>query len=285
MKLSRRALFKYSLRAVVGSSLVAFGGYYYTTGIETTWLAVEQVTIPLKQLPPALEGFRLVLMSDFHLYPYTRLEVVQEAVALANSLKPDLIVLAGDYVLESADAIDDLAPVLAGLNAAHGVFAILGNHDLWTNGTTVLNGLERAGVPVLYNSGIALGTGTGMLYLAGLDDGWSGQPDLERALAQRPADAPTILLMHEPDFADQFAQDGRVVLQLSGHTHGGQVRLPGIGALVLPPYGRMYDQGLFQVGDMWLYTTRGIGVIGPPLRLNCRPEVTEITLVSGHGPE
>ena len=85
--------------------------------------------------------------------------------------------------------------------------------------------------------------------------------------------------MHEPDFADEYALDGRVSLQLSGHSHGGQVRLPGLGALVLPRYAQKYDQGLYRVRDMWLYTNRGIGLIGPPVRFCCRPEVTEITLV------
>ena len=104
-------------------------------------------------------------------------------------------------------------------------------------------------------------------------------PDLSKALEKRPGNVPTLLLVHEPDFADAFSADGTVSLQLSGHTHGGQIRLPGIGALVLPRHGQKYDQGLYRVKDMWVYTTRGIGVIGPPVRLNCRPEITEITLV------
>ena len=118
-----------------------------------------------------------------------------------------------------------------------------------------------------------------MIFLAGLDDGWSGQPDLNLALQNLSPGIPTILLMHEPDFADIFSKDKRVSLQLSGHTHGGQVRIPGLGAIVLPDYGKKYEQGLYRVKDMWLYTNRGIGVIWPAVRFNCRPEITEITLV------
>jgi len=143
----------------------------------------------------------------------------------------------------------------------------------------VLTALKESGLPVLINSGLALNMGQQMLYLVGLDDGWMGHPDLSKALEQRRGKTPTILLVHEPDFADTFCADSTVSLQLSGHSHGGQIRIPGVGALVLPPHGRKYDQGLYRVKDMWVYTTRGIGVIGPPVRLNCRPEITEITLV------
>jgi predicted MPP superfamily phosphohydrolase len=132
---------------------------------------------------------------------------------------------------------------------------------------------------VLHNEALTLNINGAGFTLAGVDDVWSGQPDLRAALNQVPPDSPTLLLAHEPDFADISAQDGRVALQLSGHTHGGQVRLPGVGALILPYLGQKYDIGLRQVGQMWVYTSRGVGLIGPPIRLNCPPEITEITLV------
>jgi len=179
-------------------------------------------------------------------------------------------------VTDSAEDIYELAPVLGQLNARRGVFAVLGNHDWWTDAQVVRGGLEQAGVPVLMNSGLRLPEG---VYLAGVDDVWSGQPDLRAALAKNPSNAPTILLAHEPDFVDEFSLDERVALQLSGHTHGGQIRLPFRGALVLPPYGQKYDYGLFRVRQTWLYTNSGIGSAFFGLRLNCRPEVAEITLV------
>ncbi len=278
MKTSRRGFLKAFGQMVLGGSMALAGGYGYSTQIEPGWLTVERVEVPLKNLKSGLEGFKIVQLSDIHLHPYTQLEFVQQAVARVNTLQPDLVVLTGDYVLESADSIFELAPTLAGLNAKYGIFTIFGNHDLWTNETVVRRGLQQAGLPLLVNEGLALGVGKEILYLAGLDDGWSGQLDLEAALAQWPSAAPTILLAHEPDLADIFALDGRISLQLSGHSHGGQVRLPGIGAPILPHLGRKYDQGLYRVGDMWVYTNRGLGLGPIPTRFNCPPEITEITL-------
>ncbi len=183
-------------------------------------------------------------------------------------------------MLDEANSIFELAPVLARLNARYGVFSVLGNHDHWKGATVVRRGLEESGLAILNNSGLTLSKGQERLYLAGLDDGWVGRSNLSQALEKQPQGVPTILLMHEPDFADTFSADGRISLQLSAHIHGGQVRLPGIGAPFLPRHGRKYDQGLYRVQDMWLYTNRGIGVTNPPVRFNCRPEVTEIKLVA-----
>jgi hypothetical protein len=255
------------------------GGYYYVSQAEPHWPKVERIQIPLKNLDSALDGFKIVHLSDLHLFPYTTLDFIKAAVGAIQSLQPDLIALTGDYVLESAEAIFDLGPVLAGLNPRYGLYAVLGNHDLWTDRRVVRQGLEQQGIPVLTNTGRAIGVGRAALYVAGVDDGWSGQPDLAAALAGRPDHTPTLLLAHEPDQVDSFSADGRVSLQLSGHTHGGQVRLPGLGAPILPHLGRKYDQGLYRVNDTWLYTNRGLGVIWPPIRFNCRPEITEITLV------
>ena len=268
---------------VVASGAVV-GAYRYGTRIETEWLQTERVTIPVKHLGSSFEGFKVVHMSDFHLYPHTQIELIKRAVEITNRLKPDLIALTGDYVSgyrsRNAEAIFELAPVLSTLNAKHGVFSVLGNHDCSTNRSIVLAGLRECGLPVLINNGLALSKGQQVLYLAGLDDGRRGRPYLPKALEKRPGNVPTLLLVHEPDFADTYSSDGTISLQLSGHSHGGQIRLPGVGALALPRYGRKYDQGLYRVRDMWVYTTRGIGVTGRlPIRINCRPEITEITLV------
>jgi uncharacterized protein len=276
---SRRSFLK-ALAALVGSGCVStIGGYSYSTRVEPFWLAVEHVSVPIRNLHPSIEGFTIALLSDFHLYPYTKIDFIHQVVERTNQLAPDLVVFTGDYVLHRADAIFELAPVLAQINAPYGLFTILGNHDIWTNAQVVQQGLQEAGLPVLINAGVLLTVNKGQIYLAGLDDGWSGQPDLPRALEGAPPDVPVILLMHEPDFADEYAQDGRIALQLSGHSHGGQVRIPLVGAPILPPYGQKYSNGLYHIGTMWLYTNRGIGVIGPPVRFNCRPEITILTLV------
>lgn len=280
MKATRRGFLKAFGHTVIGGSLAAVTGYTYATYVEPGWLSIERVQIPCKNLKPALGGLKVVQMSDFHLHPFTEVGLIQAAVDKANALKPDLTLLTGDYVLAGADSIFELAPVLAGLNARYGVFTILGNHDWWTDAVVVRQGLRQQGLPVLHNEGVLLQIGGQQLYVAGVDDCWSGQPNLEAALAQLPAGVPAILLAHEPDFAEQFARDGRLSLQLSGHSHGGQVRLPGLAPFVLPRYAEKYHTGLYQVDGMWLYTNRGIGVIGPPVRFNCPPEITEITLVA-----
>ena len=245
---------------------------------ETGELVVNQITIPVKNLHPALEGFKIVQLTDIHIYPITPVEVAAEAVAIANSLKPDLAVLTGDYVWREGEAIFELAPVLADLNARNGLYAIIGNHDIWEGLEISFTGLRDAGIPVVINQGLTITEGAGSLYLAGLDDGMSGQPDLAAALDGMPAEAPVVLLMHEPDPADEYSLDGRISLQLSGHTHGGQVRIRDM-PMVLPPLGRKYDLGLYNVNGMWLYVSPGIGEISVPLRYNCPPEVSEITLV------
>ncbi len=277
MTINRREFLKGLGTLAAGASIATIGAYEYSY-IESQAVVVERVQIPLRNLRSSLEGFKIVQLSDIHLHPYTQIGLVQEVVTIANTLKPDVVVLTGDYVLQSAGSIFELAPALAALNAKYGVFAVLGNHDLWTNEEIVQLGFAEARLPVLHNKGLALGVGQETIYLAGLDDGWSGKPDLNAALDNLPANTPAILLAHEPDLADTFSQDGRVSLQLSGHTHGGQVRLPGVGAPYAPVMGRKYVQGLFNVNDMWLYTNRGIGLV-LPFRINCPPEITEITLV------
>lgn len=279
MRTTRRRLLRSGL-GLVGTGLAALGGYHYAMHIEPAWLKIEHVRVPLP-IPSGLEGFRIALLSDFHLYPHIQVEHIRRAVDLANRLKPDLALLTGDYVDSTASAVYDLAPELARLDAKFGIYSILGNHDLWTDADLIRVELERQGLPVLVNRALTLNIGRERLVLAGLDDTWSGHPDLRVALAQAPSDLPTIVMMHEPDLADTLSLDGRVSLQLSGHSHGGQVRLPRRGAPVLPYLGSKYDAGLYRVRDMWVYTTRGVGVVGPPVRLNCRPEVTEITLIAG----
>ena len=272
MRVTRRGFLKWAGGAVLGGA----AGVGYVTKIEPEWLSVEQQIISLPKLPAGLDGYKIVQLSDFHLYPFTSLDLVEKTVARTNELAPDLVVLTGDYVLETAASIFDLAPELAKLNPRHGIFAVLGNHDHWTEAAVVKQGLAEQGIELLHNQGVLLNEG--QFLLAGVDDLWSGAPDIERALADWREGVPTILLAHEPDFADQFLGDGRIQLQLSGHTHGGQVRVPGVGPVVLPRYGQKYHNGLYQVGPSQVYVNRGIGIIGPAVRLNCPPEITEFVL-------
>src|SRR5262245_23104009 len=142
--MNRRQFLKGLGLIAASGALLSGGGYTYVTQVETGWLVVEQVRLPIPNLDPAWEGFKIVQMSDLHLHPYTQLPFVQKAVAMANGLKPDLVALTGDYVLESRpEAIFELAPALAGLNPKYGIFATLGNHDHGTNATVVREGLSR----------------------------------------------------------------------------------------------------------------------------------------------
>lgn len=275
--LTRRGFLK-----VAGLALA--GGVTGTTGMlglqdESGTPVIDHIPIPIKDLPSGLDGFTIVQISDIHLYPLTQPETVQRGVELANSLNPGVVVLTGDFVWQELEAIHELAPILAGLNARHGVYVTLGNHDYWTNITVIKEAFARAGLPVLVNQGVPISEGNASLWLAGLDDGWSGRPDLDRTLEGMTSNVPVVLLCHEPDLADIYCQDGRVDFQISGHTHAGQIRVLGMGALVHPYLGEKYEMGLYDVNGMWLYTNRGMGCISEPVRYNCPPEVSEFTLV------
>jgi len=276
-QLSRREFLKvmvWSLAAAVAST----SGYLALRN-EATQAQVFSLTIPIKGLNASLEGFKILQMSDFHLYPYTQPELIRQSVELCNTRNADLVVLTGDYVWLQAEAIFELTAILSGLQTRQGIYAIIGNHDIWTDVNIVRSGFDRQRIPILTNEGVPISVGKGSFYLAGLDDGQSGQPDLNAALEDAPPGDPVVLLFHEPDLADEVSLDGRVNLQLSGHSHGGQIRLPGFGAFILPYLGRKYDYGLYQVNQMWLYTNGGLGTITIPVRYNCPPEITEVILV------
>lgn len=279
LKTTRRGFMNW-LGVTLGSlGATSFCGWKYAWSIEPWRLVLERVTVPIVGLPTPLAGLTIAQLSDLHWSKAVKEGHIAQAVDMALGSSPDLVVLTGDYVTYNAHYITRCARELARLTAPHGVYAILGNHDHWTNSQTVRDGLESAGIPVLVNANARIPVDSAELWLAGVDDVWERQADLDRALAGIPPGATTVLLAHEPDYADQVAGRG-VVLQLSGHSHGGQVRLPLLGALVLPRHGRKYPYGLRRVGDMWLYINRGVGLIQPAVRFGCRPEVTLIQLVS-----
>jgi hypothetical protein len=274
--LNRREFLKVTGLAVGGGLVAATS--YLAINDESQDPVIDRIPLAIKNLHSALAGFTIVQITDVHLYPMTQPELVKKAVIMANALKPDLVVLTGDYVWQELAAIDELAPILAGLNAKYGVFSTLGNHDYWLNADVITAAMESYGLPVLINQGLSIQHGDGSIYIAGLDDGWSGNPDLSKTLERVNSTETVVLLCHEPDLADRYSLDSRIDVQLSGHTHGGQIRLPGIGALILPYLGRKYDLGLYKVNDMLLYTNRGLGVISEPVRFNCPPEISQFVL-------
>lgn len=276
-KLTRRGFLK---TTVVGTAAIFAGSSLLLGGKNEAGKPVlDFIEVPIKGLHPSVEGFKVIHITDIHLSLLTHIDVVKKAVALANSVQPDVALITGDHIWKNSAAMFDLAPTLTQINARHGVFASLGNHELWANEAVVKQAMQEAGLPLLENQGVDLPVGKGSVYIAGLDDAWSGDPDLDASLADNHNKAPVILMCHEPDVADHYARTHKIALQLSGHTHAGQVRLPLYGPVALPYLGRKYEMGLYRVEDMWLYTNRGLGVISVPLRYNCPPEVTVITLV------
>lgn len=267
---------------LLSSAGVAVGGYSFA--VERVNYQVRSHRLYLPDLPAGLEGLRIVLMADLHCGPVNRPESLLPALRLANECKPDLVLLPGDFVhyskvyfAEAAEWLDGLRPTIPG-----GVLLSWGNHDHWNGleeGQRVLNGHHQ-----LLQQRLVLGRDRSLraegkgLWLCGLDDLWEGKPDLAGLLRGIPADQPRLVLCHNPDVAEEQA-GARVDLMLSGHTHGGQVRLPGLGSPILPSrYGQKYAAGLVLGPNYPVYVTRGLGVGGLPLRLGVRPEITVFEL-------
>ena len=262
---------------VAGSALAALVvGYGWL--VESKRLVVERVTMPIDGLPPHLDGFTLVQLTDFH-PGSSHASVISKAVDITNHLKPDLVVLTGDFIDRHGSEVFELLEPFGRLSAPYGVYASLGNHDIWQllplRKQIVTYGLTYVGIPILNNEYVRLENG---IVLAGICDTPIAMADLPAALKGVSSDDTVITLVHRPDYADAFARDGRVDLQLSGHTHGGQMVVPGIKPLYLPHYGKKYVSGRHRIGNMWLYVSRGVGTARIPVRLNCPPEITHITL-------
>jgi predicted MPP superfamily phosphohydrolase len=262
-----------------GGAVAAPAGWLYGSRVEARWLEVTRLRVPIAGLPPGFAGLTIGQISDLHFGPVVDPLRVRAAVDAVLRARPDVAVVTGDFVsrLDGGEA-ELVVRELGRLRAPLGQLAILGNHDHWTDHAVVANAVQRAGLTLLRNAHQPIARGGQRLWFAGVDDVWERKADLSRALDGVPADGRVVLLAHEPDFADEVAKERRVALQLSGHSHGGQIRLPLLGAPVLPLHGRKYPYGLRRIGDLMLYTNRGIGLIQPAVRVNCRPEVTVIEL-------
>jgi len=240
----------------------------------------------LPHLNPAFHGYRLVQLSDLHTDDsWMTAERVAQIVKLVNEQKPDLIVITGDFVTDILPSSSKTLAALHHLQARDGTFAILGNHDHWSDPDKVRQLLQANGIYELNDAAHTISRhNTAMLHIVGLDDLWPDPHYLEpvwqhterlKLLVQTiPPTGAAILLVHEPDFADVAAANGRFDLQLSGHSHGGQVRVPFYGTLEVPRLARKYPSGMYRTGTMQHYTNRGLGMIQPQVRMNCRPEIT-----------
>ena len=243
---------------------------------------ITEMDIRMRRLSAAHDGLRIVHLTDIHHSIYTPLEDVERAVDLTNQLHPDLVALTGDYVTFSPAYIRPVAEVLGRLRARLGVFAVLGNHDFQVDADEMTRALEDQQIHVLRNSHYALHAGHARLWLLGIDDLWWGADDLEAGVRHIPSHDPKILLCHNP-MGIRMAVKHKIDLVLSGHTHGGQVRLPLLGAWYgRSRLGKRFVQGWNRLDGTQIYVSRGIGKVVLPLRVGCPPEIACLRLRSGN---
>ncbi len=274
------------LRLAAGS---AAGLVFYAGEVSRHELELIEVTIKLPRLPDAFAGMKVVQISDFHFHAYTEAMFLESIVRKVNALAPDLVLLTGDFI--SSNPLPQHVNVKLAYHCAEILsriecplrYAIMGNHDALVGAHAVTDALTTHGLPVLANRSVPLERQGQRIWLAGVEDVLVQRPDLATALPAGPRrdGETTILLAHEPDFAD-YAMGQQVDLILSGHTHGGQILFPFLPPLMLPDMGTKYVHGLFRLGDgMQLYVNRGIGAVTLPFRFRCPPEITAITLQPG----
>ena len=249
-------------------------------------LRLERRTIQISGLPEAFAGLRIAQISDIHFCEFTEPFFVRDAVRRLNALRPDVVLLTGDFLTmgpvvktQSEKYASVVAEILGGITCPYR-YGVLGNHDWMVNGKMVIAALESIGVPVLYNQSIPFERDGARIWIAGIMDALSWESNLNDAVpptANRDKEK-VILMAHEPDILPAVARLNAFDLMLSGHTHGGQVRLPFLPPLFLPPLGKRYVEGHFRMGRTQLYVNRGIGAVGVPFRFRCPAELTEITL-------
>lgn len=275
--MNRRAFLKSAAAAALPTTPVLGAAYGL---FEAGWIQIERPELPLPNLPRAFDGLRVAFLTDIHHGPYTSLDHVVAVVRTAMKLRPDLILLGGDYSLKDAKFIAPCFEVLAALSAPHGVFGVLGDHDYRHGPNATRAGMKAAGVTELTNRGLWIERSGSRFWLGGVDDLWWGKPNAAAALGEATRYDGVLLVSHNPDFAETM-QDRRVGLMLSGHTHGGQAVVPGIGAPFVPSrYGAKYLKGRIAAPTTTVYVSRGLGTSITPLRYGSRPELTLLTLRS-----
>ncbi len=273
--------------ACAGAGLALYGGEG-----ERHWIELAHRDVVLPGLSPAFDGYRIAQMSDIHLDEFTEPFLLLDAIHHINSMNPDAVFITGDFVtygiLPSKYALGSAwqcADLLQQIECPHR-YAVVGNHDVLLSRAAVIESLSANGITVLDNAYLPIERDGARFWLAGVDDPVEGLPIPELAIPESIRNVqrePIVLLCHAPDYVDDllWTPAGRALsLVLSGHTHGGQIRIPLIGAKVLPPLGRKYVEGWFRFGNLQLYVNRGLGTVGVPVRFDCPPEITLFTLRS-----
>jgi hypothetical protein len=266
--MNRRAFIRGAVTSTIGATA---GAYLFAYSHDTHDIEITTVQPKIGLNRP----LRMVALGDIHFDPLFEETYIARVCRLVTDLRPDIILYTGDFITAHANRIDDLSDLLSQSVSRLGSFAVPGNHEHWTGLPFITRSLESRGIRVLRNDLVAL-PGEEAVYLTGLDSFWSGQPDLT-IFSRTPDDSRHILLVHEPD-SFNVLDDPRIKLQISGHTHGGQVRLPLYGAVVLPKLGKNFETGSYRRDNRHLYVNRGIGTLTPHVRLNCRPEITVFDL-------
>lgn len=278
-RMTRRAFLKRSALAVLG---LAVSGGAYARFWEPEWLETTRLTLQSSRLPAAFSGMRIIQFSDVHFGFHMDADDLQKLVNRIQREQADMICFTGDLIDGASSDARKALPILKQLRAPLGQYAVLGNHDFrGFPGEVVTGVLQRSGFEVLHNRHMQIQRGGQQIAVAGVEDWFGGNPDIQEAIRGIPPEEYTLLLAHEPDLADE-AKEYSIDLQLSGHSHGGQIFVPLIGAPWNPAMGRKYPRGLYQFNNQQfsLYTNRGIGMTMLPLRLLSRPELTVITLQS-----
>jgi predicted MPP superfamily phosphohydrolase len=271
-------------------------GAAYPALIEPRRVRVSHVPVAVHGLPRAFDGLAIAHLTDLHRSRVVTGEYLADCIAQANAVRPDLMVFTGDYITHTnhfgrvgelvnggrdvvAEFARDCVRSMSAARARYGVLASLGNHDHWYDAEFVTRLIRQAGIPVLRNESVGVRINGEVLPVVGLGDLWEEGVDVSRAFAG--VDAPfALVLMHNPDFFERWPQPGAHLI-LAGHTHGGQVNIPLLGPPIVPSnFGAKYAQGLFQRGDTQMYVSRGVGMIYPPVRFNCPPEIVVCHLQS-----
>ncbi|MBN8636535.1 MAG: metallophosphoesterase [Anaerolineae bacterium] len=264
---------------LVGAAGLAVGALTYAHRIELNRIDVQEIPVPLRQLDPAFDGYTIAQISDIHMGGSMTPARLAAAIEVVNRYEPDVIAITGDFATRRLPLnVSDLITPLCQLRAKDALFAVLGNHDYRNARAAVRLAIRSTELTPLHNAVQTIRRGDAVLHFAGVESVILHRARLDRVLDMLPADGPAILLAHEPDFALVAAATRRFALQLSGHSHGGQVRLPFTAKFVLPSFARRYVMGLYRVGTMQLYVNRGLGTVGIPFRFNCPPEITILRL-------
>ena len=275
--LLRAKFFLLRLAKIIPTIIICTLLYAYL--IEPNWIDINYLRLKLPNLASEFNGYRIVKISDIHIDKQSKKRRLNYIFRLVNQQKPDLIAITGDFVTRrQMKFIPKLDATLGKLNASDKVVGVLGNHDYWANATKIAEVLEKNNILNLDNKVYTLKRGNAVLNIAGVDDVWVGRDRLDLVLQELPTKGAAILLAHEPDFADTSAATNRFDLQLSGHSHAGQIRLPFLEPPFLPGLGEKYYAGLYKVGKMFEYTNRGIGMTKLHLRFGSRPEITVFIL-------